>query len=108
MGRRKSRREKVERRRLEKKLRALRERREELAALELGASPARPLRVSSAALVEARARTQKCIHCEGELQLCEHAARFIDRQAFRRLELRCKLCHATRILWLVVQSDLPT
>lgn len=66
-----------------------------LAALEVGGSPARPEEIGSAALVEPIARALRCLVCDGELALEEHAA----EAGLRVAQLQCRRCGARRSRW---------
>lgn len=70
-----------------------------------GGAPARPLAVSSASVVEVRARAERCLACQGELALRAHEADGPDRQ-LRRVDLMCTACRRPRRLWFRI--ELPT
>jgi hypothetical protein len=88
----------TERRAAERDARELVRARERLAALEPGGSPARPIDVPSAAVIDGRARATPCIQCGGELRVEDDAAAFVDGRAQRVVNTRCVSCHAPRLL----------
>jgi len=71
-----------------------------------GGSPARPVAVASASVVEVRARAERCLACEGELIIRAHEA---ERGApaghgqLRRVDLACASCRRPRSLWLRIE-----
>lgn len=67
-----------------------------------GGAPGRALAVSSASVVEVKARGFRCAHCEGELQLLAHDAEFLNDVQLRRVDMQCKLCFARRRLWFAL------
>lgn len=64
-----------------------------------GGSPERAIEVSSAAVIDARARTFRCGRCEGELQWRADHAEFLGRTQLRRVDLICKQCFHPRVVW---------
>ena len=77
--------------------------REQLALIQPGGSPERPIEVPSAAVVESRARSKPCPQCEGELEVKDH-----QREAgLRVVTLTCRQCHAPRQLWFRIVEDGP-
>ena len=87
------------RREEERALRKLVKRTEEMAGELPGASPDRPLDVTSASVVETKARATPCVHCAGELDLRGDRATSTARGILRELSLICRRCHAPRTLW---------
>jgi len=82
--------------------RALRKevRRTEALAGELpGGAPDRPIDVTSASVVEGKARGTPCIHCGGELDLRGDRATSTARGILREIAMICRRCHAPRTLW---------
>jgi len=82
--------------------RALRKevRRTEALAGELpGGAPDRPIDVTSASVVDGKARATPCIHCGGELDLRGDRATSTARGVLREIALICRRCHAPRTLW---------
>jgi len=82
--------------------RALRKqvRRTEALAGELpGGAPDRPIDVTSASVVEGKARGTPCIQCGGELELRGDRATSTARGILREIALICRRCHAPRTLW---------
>lgn len=75
----------------------------ERAARELpGGAAEHPLDVTSAAVVEPRARAVPCVRCGGELEWRRERASSTPRGILREIELTCRLCHAPRTLWFRV------
>jgi hypothetical protein len=81
--------------RLERALRRERAR-ELLARLEPGGSPERPIEVTSAAVIEARAARLSCPHCRGSYRIHEHTR---PRPGLRRVDVACRQCSTPRSLW---------
>jgi hypothetical protein len=72
-----------------------------------GAKPETALTVTSAAVVETRARAHRCVFCEGELELRDHRAVPREDEILREIILLCRLCHAPRHLFFRVLPPLP-
>jgi len=71
-----------------------------------GGSPSRPVVVTSASVVEVRARAERCLVCEGELTLRAHEAERsapATRGQIRRVDLTCASCRRPRSLWLRIE-----
>ena len=79
--------------------------REKLALLEPGGSPERPLEVSSASVVEARAEAELCLRCSAPMQCREHVAQTVRGVLLRVAHLRCRSCGTTRQLYLRIASS---
>jgi hypothetical protein len=93
------------RRKQREQQRALRKevRRTEALAAELpGGSPEHPIDVTSASVVEGKARATPCIQCGGELDLRADRATSTPRGVVRAIALVCRRCHAPRALWFRV------
>ena len=86
--------------------RKLAEDRERLAALEPGGSAERPLEVSSASIVESRARDLGCLHCEGLPRVEGQDAVRIEDRVLRRVRLGCPRCGSRREVWVRVVGHL--
>jgi hypothetical protein len=85
--------------------RRLEQAKEQLAALRPGGSPATPMRVVSAAVIEPRATTSMpCPHCGGQYRVLEHT-RPVPR--LRRLEVECRHCGTPRAMWFTIVPDEP-
>jgi hypothetical protein len=78
--------------------------RQRLATLERGGAPERPIEVTSAAVIEPRARSMRCPLCDGDAELLEHRA----EAGLRVVELRCRRCHAPRRLWFRLVASGPS
>ena len=78
---------------------------ERLAAEMPGGSPERPIEVTSAAVVETKARAIPCIQCEAlEMQLRGDRAASTARGVLRELAMVCRQCHAARAVWFRVAT----
>jgi hypothetical protein len=77
--------------------------RERLAQLERGSSPAWPIPVSSAAVVEVRTKRLHCPSCGGEYRLHEHVA----VKGLRRVDVACRQCSRPRALWFRLVETEP-
>lgn len=64
-----------------------------------GGSPERAVEVSSASVIEVKARALRCGRCEGELLLVAHEAEFRNGVQLRRVDLQCRSCFAPRRAW---------
>jgi hypothetical protein len=73
--------------------------RERLYALEPGGSPARPIDVDAASVIDIRAATVPCPRCEGKHSLEEHAAVTVAGSRLREARLVCRQCGSSRSLW---------
>lgn len=71
-----------------------------------GGAPERPLRVTSASVVEVRARATRCLVCDGELVLRAHVSESDGPGDLRRVELACRACGRVRHLWFLVEPPL--
>jgi ribosomal protein S27AE len=80
--------------------------REKLATLELGGSPARPIEVSSASLVDVRAKSELCLRCGGSCRLAEHTAETIDSRRLRVATVECAQCGARRAVYFRIVQPL--
>ena len=70
-------------------------------------SPDRPLAVTSASVVEVRARAERCLACEGELKLRAHEAETAAGHGqLRRVDLICASCRRPRRLWVRIEPPL--
>jgi hypothetical protein len=76
---------------------------EQLAAQLPGGSPERPLRVTSASVIEVRARAARCLACDGELELHAHVVDDTGGANDRRVELACRSCRVQRWLWFRIE-----
>jgi hypothetical protein len=71
-----------------------------------GGAPERPLRVTSASVIEVRARGMRCLVCDGELELRAHVSEAEGPGDVRRVELACRACGRARRLWFRVEESL--
>jgi hypothetical protein len=102
------RRPRTERRERERELRKNVREVERLLAAAPGGAPDRPIVVTSASVVEPRARATPCGQCGGELELRDHAAELHEGRPLRLVRLICRLCHAPRALWFRIEAALPS
>lgn len=77
----------------------LTDQREALFRLEPGGSPARPLEVISASVVETHALGLSCPRCSGPHELVEHAAITVAGVRLREAKLRCRQCGSRRSVY---------
>ena len=87
------------RREQERALRKQVRRTEALAGDLPGGSPDQPIEVTSASVVEGKARATPCVQCGGALDLRGDRATSTARGVLREIALVCRLCHAPRTLW---------
>lgn len=71
-----------------------------------GGAPEQPLRVTSASVVEVRARSTRCLVCDGELELRAHVSEAEGPGDLRRVDLACRACGRPRRLWFRVEPTL--
>lgn len=75
-----------------------------------GGAPEQPLRVTSASVVEIRARGTRCLVCDGELELRAHVSETEvpgDHPGdLRRVDLSCRACGRPRRLWIRIEPPL--
>jgi hypothetical protein len=78
---------------------------ERLAAELPGGSPERPIDVTSASVVETKARAIQCVQCDAtEMELRGDHATSTARGVLRELAMVCRQCHAARTLWFRVAT----
>lgn len=70
-----------------------------LVELEPGGSAARPLDVTTPAVIEGRARATPCVQCGGELAIDEHVVAPDPSHSLRLIRARCRRCHTRRELY---------
>ncbi|HEY7957507.1 MAG TPA: MJ0042-type zinc finger domain-containing protein [Polyangia bacterium] len=97
--------ERTARRRAERGARELVRDREKLAALDIGGSPERPIEVSSSAVIEGRARAQRCPQCGGSYRIEDHQA---PSATLREVAVRCAQCGVGRRLWFRITVAAPS
>jgi hypothetical protein len=95
------------RREQDRELRKQVARTETLAARLPGGSPQSPIDVTSAAVVEVKARATPCVQCGGPLELRGDRATSTTRGVLREIALVCRTCHAPRTLWFRVAATTP-
>ena len=71
---------------------------DELARLEPGGSPERPIEITSPAQVEVMALARPCPLCKGSLRLEEHAAAVLEGVSLRIARMTCTSCGTRRAL----------
>lgn len=96
--------ERTARREQERAARQLVRDREKLARLVAGGSEARPIEVSSSAVIDGRVRAMPCPQCEGELEVKDHRS---TGAGMRAVDVKCRICGAPRTLWFRIVSDEP-
>jgi hypothetical protein len=73
--------------------------RAKLMDLEPGGAPARPIDVTTAALVEPKARSISCPRCNEPFGVETHEAHTDGHGRLREVVLRCRNCGTTRSAW---------
>jgi hypothetical protein len=73
--------------------------RAKLMDLEPGGAPERPIDVTTAALVEPKARSISCPRCNEPFSVEAHEAHSDDHRRLREVALRCRICGMTRSSW---------
>ena len=81
---------------------------ERLAAALPGANPEHPIEVTSASVVEVRARATPCVQCGGALAMQGDRASSTPRGVLRQLDMACQRCHAARRLWFRIAPAAPS
>ena len=89
----------VKRREVERELGKLVRERERLREAAPGGSPARPIEVTSPAVIEPSARSTPCHQCGGELAIDEHAVEAHGGERLRVVRAACRRCHTRREIW---------
>jgi hypothetical protein len=80
--------------------------RERLALLEAGGTPAHPIDVVSASLVEPRARSLPCLACGAAVRLIDHDAKTIDGVLLRVTRTECPMCEQSRTSYFAIRPPL--
>ena len=70
--------------------------------LEPGGSEARPLEVTTSAVIEPKAESMFCPRCSGHFAILEHEAR--SRGRLRELTVACRHCGERRSLWFRINA----
>jgi hypothetical protein len=73
-----------------------------------GASSDHPIDVTSASVVEGKARATPCVQCGGDLELGGDRATSTARGLLREIALACRRCHARRTLWFRIVPPSPS
>jgi hypothetical protein len=73
--------------------------RERLVKIEPGGSPARPIELMSASLVEVHAKSMPCARCGAELRVKDHTAEKIDGELLRIVHASCFMCGTKRRIY---------
>jgi hypothetical protein len=84
----------------------LADKREQLAALEAGGAPTRPIVLESASQVEVHARAMRCPRCDGAYRVEEHAAETIDGARVRVAKVTCVACGTRRAVYFRLEPRL--
>lgn len=106
-------RERTERREAERTAVKLAEARMKLAALEAGGSPARPIEVTSASIVEPHAAGLGCAACGGNTRVEEHSAVTLPDangtpRPLRVAHVRCTRCGVERDIYFRLGTTLAS
>ena len=94
----------TERRVRERAARQLVRDRQNLAALERGGAPERPLDVPSTSVIAGRVRSTPCPLCAGTLRIDEESAESRDGKLLHAAHVSCISCAVARILWFTVAA----
>ncbi len=90
----------TERREAERAAAKLATQRDKLARLEPGGAPEHPIDVTTAAVIEAHARSLPCVRCgEQHARLDGHEARAVGGRHLRVIDSSCPRCGAGRTLY---------
>jgi hypothetical protein len=81
--------------------------RERLAALEPGGTPERPIEVTTASLVEPKARATPCPICSDSVRVTDHTASTISGVPLRLAHVFCPMCGHARVVYFAVRPPLP-
>ncbi|MCA9585527.1 MAG: hypothetical protein KC657_09230 [Myxococcales bacterium] len=90
----------------------LRQARMKLAALEPGGSPARPIELVSASVIEPHAASMPCAACGGTVRVDTHEARTFGAgdapKRVRVVHVRCVACGTERDVYFSLDAALPS
>lgn len=81
--------------------------RKKLAAMVTGGSPENPFVVDTSAVIDGRARSQRCPLCDSELQWQEQTAERINGEILRATHMICTRCHAPTVFWFRIVASAP-
>jgi len=76
----------------------------QLFELEPGVTRARPVEVSTAAVIEPKVASTLCPRCSGHFEVEEHEAHSTPRSRVRELKVRCRFCGDRRSLWFRINA----
>lgn len=102
MGKKKPSRARSERRAVDREVKKQLEARERVGRLSPGGAPERPIEVATASLVEPMARASRCVRCDAEVRLEEHAVRSVEGRSLRVARVSCPSCGATREIYFAI------
>jgi hypothetical protein len=106
MASRKKLRPNAQRRASARRLEKLAKDRARLATLEAGGTPDRPIEVSSASLIEPKARSLRCVRCEEPYQVEHHAADTVANRRLRIVTATCARCGSSRAVYFQIIESL--
>jgi hypothetical protein len=75
-----------------------------LLELEPGGSRERPLEVTSAAIIEPKAKSTRCPRCDAAFDVEAHEARADVHGRLREVKLACRACGERRSLWFRISA----
>jgi len=78
----------------------------EAALVARGATPERPIEVSSASVVESHASGASCVSCESAMVVEDHSVETHEGEPLRVVALHCRRCGAKRSLYVRIVSKL--
>jgi ferredoxin len=97
---------KAERRAMARAQEKLGKKREQLAKIEAGGSPERPIDVVSASVVETRATSIPCPRCLGTCRVEEHAAETVEDRRLRIARMKCAQCGTGRAVYFRIVREM--
>lgn len=101
-----SKRARTDRREVERKLDKLTRDRRKLFALEPGSSETNPIEVTSASVIDPKARSLECPRCGPRMRVADQAARVVASRVHRILTMRCVQCGEERTVHYAVVPPL--
>jgi hypothetical protein len=75
-----------------------------LATLEVGGDSERPIRVSSASIVEPHVESMPCVVCGAKVRALSHEVIHRKGEVIRHIEAKCVQCGITRPVYLVASA----
>ncbi len=73
-----------------------------MASRERGGSPAMPITVESASVIEPIAKSTPCVVCGAHVRVLDHEAKTYDGDAVRELTVKCVMCGVGRKTYFAI------